>query len=113
MLKKAFCHFEHSIFSFIPSSVTLNFLINYTRECISCNKHRQLIIFQQLCSNNQLLYPINFLIQYTNLSYILSDPVTVYTSSIPIENIIVTTIIRTQFNSLINTNQSTQMSNRK
>jgi len=73
------------------NSVTLDFLILYTRECMSCNKHRQLIIFQQLCSNNQLSNPIRFVIQYTNLSYVLSDPVVVYTSYIPIQNIIVVT----------------------
>jgi len=73
------------------SSVTLNLLIVYTKECISCDKHRQSIIFKQLCSNNKLSTSINFLIQYTNLSYILSDPVLVYSSYIPIENIIVMT----------------------
>jgi len=58
---------------------------------MSCDKHRQLIIYKQLCTNNQLSNSIRFLIQYTNLSYILSDPVVVYSSYIPIQNIIVIT----------------------
>jgi hypothetical protein len=73
------------------SSVTLNFVIVYTRECLSCNKLRQSIIFKQLCSNNQISNPIRFLIQYANLSYTLSNPITVYSSYIPIQNIIVIT----------------------
>ncbi|CAF3166198.1 unnamed protein product [Rotaria sp. Silwood2] len=68
-------------------SVTLDFLIVYTRECKPCSTHRRSIIFKQLCSNNQLLTPIHFLIQSTNLSYTLSDSVIVYTPYIPIENI--------------------------
>jgi len=73
------------------SSVTLNFLIMYTRECASCNQRRQSIISKQLGSNNQLSSPIRFLIQYANLSYTLSSPITVYTTNIPIGNIIIIT----------------------
>ncbi|CAF4197605.1 unnamed protein product, partial [Adineta steineri] len=74
-------------------SVTLDFLIVYTRECISCDKLRQLNIFQGLGSNNQLSTRINFFIQYSNLSYILSDPTIVYTPNIPIQDIIIITKI--------------------
>ncbi|CAF1217508.1 unnamed protein product [Adineta steineri] len=98
-------------------SVTLDFLIVYTRECISCDKLRQLNIFQGLGSNNQLSTRINFFIQYSNLSYILSDPTIVYTPNIPIQNIIIITKIvsKSQFISQIDnsaTNQSTQISNK-
>ncbi|CAF1217740.1 unnamed protein product [Adineta steineri] len=97
-------------------SVTLDFLIVYTRECISCDKLRQLNIFQGLGSNNQLSTRINFFIQYSNLSYILSDPTIVYTPNIPIQDIIIITKIvsKSQFINQIDnsaTNQSTQISN--
>ncbi len=72
-------------------------MIVYTKECLSCNKHRQSIIFKQFCSNNQLSNSIQLLIQYTNLSYILSDPVLLYSSYIPIENIIVNTRKKTNY----------------
>ena len=66
-------------------------MIVYTKECKPCNRHRQEIIFKQLCSNNQLINSIEFLIVYTNLSYIFSNPVVVYSSYIPIESIMVVT----------------------
>jgi hypothetical protein len=72
-------------------SLTLNFLIAYTRECISCDNHRQSIIFKQFCSNNQLSTPIRFLIEYANLSYTFSNPVILHTSRVPIQNITIIT----------------------
>ncbi|UJR26537.1 hypothetical protein I4U23_007860 [Adineta vaga] len=88
-------------------SVTLDILIVYTRECVSCDRRRQLTIFEMLCSNNQLSTPINILIQYTNLSYALSDATIMYTSYIPIENIVVITKIISNVPSIdqINSNE--------
>ncbi len=63
----------------------------YTKECMSCDQHRQLIIFKQLCSNNRLANSVQLLIEYANLSYALSDPVIIYSSYIPIQNIVVLT----------------------
>ncbi|CAF3841642.1 unnamed protein product [Rotaria sordida] len=64
--------------------------------------------------SNQLLISIRFLIQSTNLSYILSDSVIVYTSYIPIENIeIITRIISSlqldNPTNIIETNESIQV----
>ncbi|CAF3547027.1 unnamed protein product [Rotaria sp. Silwood1] len=97
-------------------SVTLDFMIVYTRECKSCNIYRRSIIFKQLCSNNQLLTPIPFLIQSTNLSYTLSNPVIVYTPYIPIENIqiiirIVSSLQLDNPTNITDTNEPTQVSN--
>ncbi|CAF0998703.1 unnamed protein product [Rotaria sp. Silwood1] len=97
-------------------SVTLDFMIVYTRECKSCNIYRRSIIFKQLCSNNQLLTPIPFLIQSTNFSYTLSNPVIVYTPYIPIENIEIITRIVSSLQldnptNITNTNEPTQLSN--
>lgn len=110
-------------------------MIVYTRECLSCDKSRQSIIFKQLCSNNQLSTPIRFLIEYSNLSFIFSDPVILYTSYIPIQNITIitrktliyisinhfyicieitsTTQIVSVINNNVGTNGSTQISNSK
>ncbi|CAF0763296.1 unnamed protein product [Adineta ricciae] len=73
-------------------SVTLDFVIMYTHECLTCDQRRQLIIFNQLCSYKQLSSPIYFLIQNSNLSYTVSSAITVYTPYISIENIVVVTI---------------------
>lgn len=61
---------------------------------MTCDTRRRLTVFKQLCSNNQLQRPIRFSIQSTNLSYIVSDPVIVYTPSIPIENLKILTRIK-------------------
>ncbi|CAF0774818.1 unnamed protein product [Rotaria sordida] len=65
--------------------------------------------------SNQLLISIRFLIQSTNLSYILSDSVIVYTSYIPIENIKIITHIISSLQldnptNIIETNESIQVS---
>ncbi|CAM4747619.1 unnamed protein product [Rotaria magnacalcarata] len=98
-------------------SVSLDFLIVYTRECKSCNTRRQSIIFKQLCSKNQLATSIRFSIPSTNLSFTLSGPVIVYTPSIPIENIgIITRLVSSsQLADLTNpaqTNETVQISNK-
>ncbi|CAF1017068.1 unnamed protein product [Adineta ricciae] len=73
-------------------SVTLDFVIMYAHECLTCDQRRQRIIFNQLCSYKQLSSPIYFLIQNSNLSYTVSNAIIVYTPYISIDKIVVVTI---------------------
>ncbi|CAF0763669.1 unnamed protein product [Adineta ricciae] len=93
-------------------SVTLDFVIMYAHECLTCDQRRQRIIFNQLCSYKQLSSPIYFLIQNSNLSYTVSNAIIVYTPYISIDKIVVVTkiISNTPSGSQINITQSNNSS---